>query len=239
MDYVSACECGAWHLEVWKKLEPHARRRVPFRCRSWRHAGSCRLWKGAQDFVRIRDGMAKLDHWSHLVLTFARPANISPTMLFRAGLSRWAKLRKRLTRTFGDIKYIQTWEVHRSGFPHIHLAISNVSLSEMSCNTPKQNWKVLVEPLAVACDFGQIGWLERLRSREAFAGYLTKLARELTGAGKTYQVPTNAPRHFRRLRASQGVLPPVLRDPDITGVLHFCAADGEVIQKAARSQEMN
>lgn len=39
------------------------------------------------------------------------------------------------------------------------------------------------------------------------AGYLVKLARELTGSARKDQVPVDAPSHFRRLRASRGLLP--------------------------------
>jgi hypothetical protein len=41
------------------------------------------------------------------------------------------------------------------------------------------------------------------------AGYLVKLAKELTGAQakKGDQAPLHAPRHFRRIRASRGLLP--------------------------------
>jgi len=48
------------------------------------------------------------------------------------------------------------------------------------------------------------------------AAYTVKLAGEM---GKACQVPLNAPRHYRRLRASHGLLPPRPKNPDITGRL--------------------
>jgi hypothetical protein len=51
------------------------------------------------------------------------------------------------------------------------------------------------------------------------AGYLVKLTRELTGAGPKNQIPVNAPRHFRRLRASKGLLPPRKKNDHVTGAL--------------------
>jgi hypothetical protein len=60
-----------------------------------------------------------------------------------------------------------------------------------------------------------------MREANAMAGYLVKLARELTGAAVKDQVPVNAPSHFRRLRASQGLLPPPYKNPEITGALHL------------------
>jgi hypothetical protein len=222
VDYVSACQCFAWHLEVWKKDKPGETTRFPFRCRSWRHQGECRLWKGAQDFARIRDGMEKLTHWCHLCLTYDPKRWKEKNSLFRYAIFHWSKLRKRLIREFEDIKYIQTWEVQRNEYPHVHIAISNKDLY-FACGKDKiGNFIRLVQASAVACGFGEIGSLDALRSRNAMAGYLVKLARELTGTGKDYQCPVNAPRHFRRLRASVRLLPPPIKDPDITGTLHFC-----------------
>jgi hypothetical protein len=82
---------------------------------------------------------------------------------------------------------------------------------------------------AVACGFGPIGWLEPLRSQEAMAGYFVKLARELTGEKDNLQIPIEAHAHFRRLRASVRLLPPPLKNPDMTGLLHFCRLDGEIL----------
>lgn len=237
MDYVTACECGAWHLEVWKKSAPEERCRVPFKCRSWRHEGDCRLWKGAQDFSRIKEAIESLDHWSHICLTYGQFGRTLTAKVFRGAIDQWAKLRKRLIREFGDIKYIQTWEVHRSGWPHVHIAISNVDIFNLATDKPRVNFRKLIRDHAVPCNFGFIGWLERLKSKAAMAGYLVKLARELTGRGKDFQIPVNAPHHFRRLRASVRLLPPVLKDPDISGVLHFCRADGELLTSSRKSGE--
>jgi len=123
---------------------------------------------------------------------------------------------------FGDIKYIQTWEIHETGWPHVHVAVSNEELWRISKRSPTSNWIDYVKPHAVACGFGPIGWVEPLRSKAAMAGYLSKMAAELTDSNIKSQVPVNAPRHFRRLRASVRLLPPPYKNPDITGVLRFC-----------------
>lgn len=236
--YVCACRRGAWSLTTWPKEEPNKQMTIPFHCRSWRHEGDCRLWKGAQDFVRCKEALNSLNSWSHLVLTYDRQSARSLRYTFRQGVRLWAALRKRLIYYHGDIKYIQTWEIHRSGFPHVHLAVSNEKLYWASRFTKKDNPKMYgqlnfndhVRLHAHAVGFGPVGWLEPLRSKVAMAGYLGKLARELTGKGKDYQVPTNAPKNFRRLRASAHLLPPILRNPDITGELNFCDEFGEVFQ---------
>jgi hypothetical protein len=219
MRYCEACERQQWHIEVWKISDPSKRMLIPFHCRSWRHEGECRLWKGAQDFVRCRDAMAEHDSWNHVCLTFAQAGKKLEDSVFRGGLSCWAKLRKRLTREYGKILYIQTWEVHRSGWPHVHLALSNKLIHSSYNEHPKTTFNNLMQDHAVESGFGKQGWCEPLRDKTAMAGYLGKLCRELTGRGKAYQIPIQAPKNFRRLRSSRALLPPCLKDPDLTGIL--------------------
>ncbi len=221
MYYVEACERCAWHIQTWRKDGDGEISYIPYKCRSWRHEGECRLWKGAQDFVRISEGMNKRDEWSHLTLTFRQRGERLSVKTFKRGLACWSKLRKRIIRAYGDMKYIQTWEVHRSGWPHVHIAISNHTLYDLPKQHPKALFNIMLGSAAQACGFGRIGELSPLRDEKAFAGYLCKLARELTGAGKEYQVPVKAPRHFRRIRASVRLLPPPHKNPDITGMLVF------------------
>lgn len=225
VDYITACECGAWSLEIWKKKDPATRITVPFKCRSWRHEGDCRLWKGAQDFQRIKGTMDLLQNWTHVCLTYRQRDRTLSYRQFRDCLSCWSRLRKRIKRQFGWFKYICTWERHESGWPHAHVVIASKALLDACTDHPKVNFRTLLRGHAVASGFGPVGWCEGIATRAAMAGYLCKLARELTGRGKDYQIPTNAPRHFRRLRASVGLLIPPHKDPEMTGVLRYCAGE--------------
>jgi hypothetical protein len=225
MRYVDACEHGWWHLQLCDVDEPDKVRFVTYRCRSWRHEGPCRLWRGAQDFARIAVGMSRGRHWLHLVLTYAQRGRTLSPLAFTGGLSCWDKLRKRLTRLYGYLSYVMVWEVHRSGWPHCHLALSNERLATSATADPLQNWETLVRQHAVLAGFGRRGWLEPLRSERAMSGYMVKLARELTGSGVKSQIPIAAPRHFRRLRASRGLLPPRHSDPGVVGRLLFCSVN--------------
>lgn len=237
MDYIEACADQKWHLRLWDvgadgELSPP--RLVPFRCRSWRHEGDCRRWCAACDFARINDALEAGDHWSHLVLTYPGRdwSRVPVSKLFRFGVAHWKDMRRKLIREIGPMKYIQTWEVHKSGIPHVHVAISNQKLYRKACwcdeyrrdmdvgNTP---WLLSVlRPMCVSCRFGKIVWLGSMREADGFAGYLTKLAREMTGGGKDYQIPLKAPRHWRRIRASRHTLPPRIKHPHMTGeLLHY------------------
>lgn len=228
MKYVEACECHRWHLRIWKKADPSEIREIPFRCRSWRHSGECRLWRGAQDFARCKAAMESLDYWCHITLTYDCQSLKSIQQTYRTGVYLWSMLRKRLIREFGPIQYIQTWERHKSGFPHVHIALSNEELHSRVMYTKAhkrdheygyRNFEGILQRHATECFFGPRGWLEKIHTKAAFAGYLQKLARELTGTGKDYQVPENAPRHFRRIRASRKLLPPPYKDPELSGRL--------------------
>lgn len=222
MFYVDACEHCAWHLQIWRKEGDGEITYIPYKCRSWRHEGECRLWRGAQDFVRIEEGMRTEEHWSHITLTFRQKGYVLSPKMFISCKDSWAKLRKRISRKYGILRYIQTWESHKSGWPHCHIAASNVELFSWQKAHPRAMFSAALGEMVRECGFGPIGWLEPLRSKIAMAGYLCKLARELTGSGKEYQIPVKAPRHFRRIRASVRLLPPPHKDPDITGVLRYC-----------------
>ncbi len=71
--------------------------------------------------------------------------------------------------------------------------------------------------MAVEVGFGYVINVETVRDNVQMAGYITKLSRqlsalpkEMTGASVKDQTPMMAPKHFRRIRASRGLLPPTL-----------------------------
>lgn len=184
--------------------------------------------------MRIKEGIERLTHWCHCVLTYRQRNRLLDAKAFRDGVVHWSRMRKRLNYHFGDIKYIQTWERHKSGWPHVHLAISNVEIYKMCEYDKTENFTRLFEDHATSSGFGPRGSLEPIRTGAQMAGYLVKKARELTGGGKEYQIPTNAPPHFRRLRASRGVLPPILKNEDYTGELMEIDENGEIKERTNR-----
>lgn len=217
---VVACEKGEWQIHLHHKTT-HQDRMIPFKCRSWRHPGLCRLWKGAQDFCRVRDAVkARPGGWVYVVLTFDPSKWEDPWSAYKGSVRCWDRLRKRLKRSWGPVAYVQTWERHKSGWPHVNILIHNEALAAACAG---DGWKNVrsswLEPNAIASGFGMRTWIEPIRDQDAVAGYMTKLSRELVGAATKDQVPENAPPHFRRLRASHGLLPPVLGKGEYTGEL--------------------
>ena len=70
MRSVVACDSGAWTIASWKVESPSKKHLRPFKCRSWRHEGECREWRGAQDFLRCREAIQSRPGWVYAVLTF-------------------------------------------------------------------------------------------------------------------------------------------------------------------------
>lgn len=233
--YCVACAAGDWHLQVWDPKKPaETQCRIPYQCRSWRHQGECRQWKAQQDFSRVSEAMQIHGPWVYIVLTFAQADWPDKWAQYRAGLNLWAKLRKRFTREWGKIKYIQTWERHKKGGAHVNIVLANERFHEACCN----NWRAVrrdwLEPNAVACGFGFRTWLEPFYDDSDLAKYIAKLSQEVTGSGVKNQVPEDAPPHFRRIRASARTLPPVAKS-EYTGRLVF-APIGMYLQGSAGQQ---
>lgn len=167
----------------------------------------------------------------HVVLTYPTWLTSNVKDLYTRGLHDWAKLRKRLHRRFKKMQYVQVWERTRKGYPHCHMAVTCERMYYCMGTDGILNWWEWLRVDATQCGFGKIGWCKPITRGPAMAKYLANLCAEVTGTGKAYQIPTNAPKGFRRLRASVGLLPPVHKNPDITGSLWFCDRNGEVLEK--------
>lgn len=211
---ITACRYDSWSVVTWDRADGGSPSVRPFRCKSWRHAGDCRQECGACDFARIVEAIQAHGAWTYCVLTY--PAKEWPDVekLFRFGVVSWSRLRKRLIREFGSILYIQTWEIHKSEYPHVNVVISNEGIYEASKNEGLRNIGVIdkfqsrwLQEFAEPCGFGWKCSATPLVSVEKVSSYLTKCSLELNGGAVKNQLPLNAPPHFRRLRASRGLLP--------------------------------
>jgi len=217
---VRMCESGS-HVIILRNRQTGQPAIIPFRCKSWR-CPRCQRFKGAQDFVRVKNGMLRRgDQWVYLVLTMIHGNYSNEWAAYNAGYFNWKKLSKRLIRAHGPLDYVQTWEAHESGFPHANVAIHNRSIWNACRGEGWKKFRQYLKPHLVATGFGYVVHVEPLRSGtgEGLAGYLTKLSRELTGSSVKNQVPLNAPPGFRRLRASRGLLEPIHRPGIHEGML--------------------
>jgi len=232
--YVTACERGDWHLKVWKVGDPFGVVTIPYRCKSWRHTGPCCLWKGAQDWVRVKEAIESRDRWVYVVVTFSQRDWDNWIDQYKYACVFWSKVHRRMERAYERVEYIQTWERHKEKGIHANVLLHN----RWICDIVEENrmkWKKgFLEPTCVACGFGKISWVQSMRTGSArgMAGYMTKLARELVGANQKGQIPFDAPPHFRRLRATRGLLPKVVKSDEWTGAMQwesFVDAAGEVL----------
>lgn len=206
--------------------------RRPFLCGSWR-CRRCALWRGAVDWTRCRDAVCARPWWLYIVLTFDPSAWASPWDAYREAGRCWNDhLRESLRSRVGRFGYLQTWEAHVNRWPHVNMLLCGDSLREWvegsgvvekdhlspysgrsrRCQFPRA-WRRWLRDAAQRAGFGPVAWVEVIapENPDALAGYLCKLARELTGApggAKGEQSPVDAPKGFRRIRASRGILPP-------------------------------
>lgn len=215
---VIACYNQSWTLKLWKKSGEGHDLNIPFTCGTWRHGGACRMFKGAQDFSRIKTALDKKSGWVYMVLTWPTRKGSRDKVYEKLGRC-FQHMRQWIKRNYSEpgekLEYIFLAEQHRDGWPHVNVLIHLPEFQKAAEN----NWKALrrkVRRHAMATGFGKVFWLEPVRSDEAIAGYFVKLCQEVS---KTLQAPMKAPMKFRRLRSSQGLLPPVNKDSDYTGEL--------------------
>lgn len=223
----------------------------PFRCKSWR-CPRCAPSVNARDAQRAQEALGRVDprHVLFVTLTFdhepwlclARTVvddelqveALARDLAWRDTRACWKRLRDRLVyrigRGFGRSKkkaridYLQTWEGHRSGWPHVHAVLvsedlaadvkANGSYQRVNEHTgePQAIWrwgKQVLSRLAKLAGFGTVCDVQFPRSWEAVAGYLVKLAKELTQSVHKGQAPICAPKRFRRIRSTPRFLPPI------------------------------
>lgn len=232
--YVEACANGAWSLRLWRKdavPDSHGvvrARSVPYRCRSWRHveggrpSGCANAWTSAT-YHRLRAAFADVPAGDvvYVVLTIDPKRWPDARAAYRALFRCEQRFRQRVESRYGKFKYANVVESTRRGWPHSNLVIVSPSLGA-ACGG--DGWRRVRREMVSWLEqvgLGYVVWVERARSVETLIGYAAKLAGGMLPAevAKTTQSPLNAPRHFRRVRASRGFLPPSKVESRETGVL--------------------
>jgi hypothetical protein len=212
---VRACQKGSWMLWTYNKQRKELKARQ-YKCDSWRHEGECSRRRNQQDFARICQAIDDrgVDKCTYVVLTVNRKDFRDPVSAYLEWKSCWAKLRKRLVREYGKLEYVMTMERHRDGFPHGNLIIYNQGIYDAAkgyhdaksrhADLRTTEKETRLSPHVTASGFGKIFWMDPIRSSSEIAAYIMKIVGEVA---KEEQLPINAPRHFRRIRSSNGFLP--------------------------------
>lgn len=167
-----------------------------------------------------------------LTLTFDPARWKDADSAWRHSRDCWKRLRDRLAYRYGlgrgrnrqaaRVVYVQTWEQHKNGWPHVHALVYCESMAE-DVRRRGAFWKAgeqrmvhrwqkqVLQEDAVAAGFGWRCDVDFPRKdRGSVAGYLVKLASELTRSdSKSDQAPIAAPKGFRRLRATPHFLAPI------------------------------
>jgi hypothetical protein len=245
-----ACLGGLMAIEVVDKASGEVTLHR-FRCRSWRcpWCGPPEARVLFARLVTGLTGQEKDDlappPWFFLTLTYDPKARESIREAYRGGCQAGQALKERMARHLNGggkmaartgIEYATVWERHASGWPHAHMVLRHPALEAVvrgggtvgffrnrtGRRCPISGWaKLWLVPAAVSSGFGPVLDLQRAdASPGGLASYFAKLASEVAGV-KAYQQPTNAPKGFRRLRASRGLLPPRSKgDGETTGGMH-------------------
>lgn len=212
----------------------------------------CARAAAAQLFARIKEATDKYpsDEFTSWVLTLDREGFytggrkpwVDAEDAYRQLGHMSERFIKRLRRwcvkmgwTHFESKWIQVVEAHKSGWPHVNLLIHHPQLAQyvqdhyeeqLNLGHSETSSKLLFDDIlnhATACDWGTRSTVERVRSKDAMAGYIAKLAayadEHIGELAKLTQAPTNAPIKFRRVRSGKGFLPPCRKNPNWTGVL--------------------
>ena len=252
--YVHACHGDAWKLQLRRRDGRGPGAIVPYRCRSRHHRGPCqdrwrrvlyaRLMAPSSEFQSCPERAAMF--WTlTLPPDWHHGANDSSKLAANKAIGGMLRsfrdaLNKRLDRMdLPPIRLFWIREVHKSGVPHLHALVVHdrlaevlrvrdaelAELVEVSANdsTLAPRW---LRDMAEAAGFGERFDAQLARSREALAGYASKVCAkmgETEGAAlagevtKGSQVPEHLPGHCRSFGYSRGFIPPKNRDPAWTG----------------------
>jgi hypothetical protein len=241
-----------WSLWDWLRETPRAVRRRPYCCGSWRCEGDCARHDAAVLFARLSEAVARPEYapdgWVYFVLTLDRDGYYSRrpwrdvneaydalselTNKFKKRLDRW--LRKRGWRVSGS-HHAMVIEMHRSGFPHANWLVYAPELAaelerwrkaKVADGASDREATLLSDELldhATQSGWGKQSTAERVRDRNAVAGYLVKLSGQMGSTmgelAKMTQAPLTAPKSFRRLRPGQKFLPERRKSERSTGTI--------------------
>jgi len=113
--------CGQYFLLLSQQdLLGHQYMIVPHSCMSG-YCPTCRQ----SHLRRLRSMLVRTmahHRWRLVTLTFAQ-REVTPVELLKALKVSFTRLSKRLRRAFPHICYVRTIEVHKSGYPHIHMVV--------------------------------------------------------------------------------------------------------------------
>lgn len=235
--YIRACQAKAWTVKLVSKKDPSQVQYVCYACRSWRCQGDCARANAAQLFARLTASIARVpDFWSFFTLTLNPRSFKSREAMYKAAGQKWQLFRHALKYKFGYDHFFIAFEISlRQGALHIHGIVRSKRLFAAVAHAPGEPvvagkpsrgaaavWKDWLKPTAVSLGFGFKCDVSAVRDHGAMSGYLVKssgISGELSQANSKDQLPIDAPKGFRRIRASKGFLVPKLKNEELTGEL--------------------
>jgi hypothetical protein len=183
--------------------------------------------------MRITKTLKGGGKWHFFVLTFSPKdwkdpweAYSNAGKMWNKGLLRWIKRRFPELEEGGKVKWVQTWERTKRGWPHANVMLQSSGLDDFceragyktattttKKNVPRESTycpaaRKLINAAAIKHGFGLSFHMEVAHNAEALGAYVAKLGLEMAYGSQKGQTPTGAPQGFRRVRSSIGALPP-------------------------------
>lgn len=245
--YVRACQSKAWTVRLWPKKDPQNAQNVCYACRSWRCPGDCARANAAQLFARLTTSIARIpDYWSFVTLTLNPRRFKTRSAMYQEASRAWTRFRHALKHRFGYDEFLIVFEISvRAKALHIHGIVRSKRLASVLALQPGERpqfstcpktgkpkrlptagergiWKTWLKPTAIKCGFGFKCDISAVNDQAAMNGYLVKssnISGELSQTNSKDQLPIDAPKGFRRVRASRGFLVPKTKNEEVTGRL--------------------
>ena len=233
----------SYWVYTWEAADPSKRIRSPYRCGSWRCPYGCRMFAGHLLYSRIVESFEGFDPNELVMIVLTLPsldhakakAGVRELAdLYRDLLVRkerfWSRMKRLHAKRGWDwigSQYVAVLEQHKSGVPHVNLLVRSPQWAHALRSGKPKEW--LFDPeLQAHAEATGWGWrctAEPVREKgfNKLAGYIVKLAGRSDAMhgelAKECQLPLQAPRHFRRLRAGKRFLVPRRRKEGWTGTI--------------------
>lgn len=213
---VEVCKSGKLWMTLTNLTTGEVTYDGPYQCRSWRCPGFCQDWHSKKLIARAVDTVAGLHSGVFATITLDQSQWASVAQQYHAVGHLWEKLRHRLRRKWGMRQYLLVWEKFRKGGVHGHLIMFSETLWQHAGETEHEaEWVYPWRRDCEQCGFGRVAYMRRLQEENTPEYYVAKcLAYAAKGKDKKYEVPSDAPKGFRRFAASRGFLAPEWKSPD-------------------------
>lgn len=131
---------------------------IPLTCKSWL-CDSCRKVK-IRNWIKV----AQAGRPERMItLTCDPKLHVNPYTALRTMAKAFTKLAERIRKKFGEFEYIKVWELHKTGWPHLHLMQRGSFIPQRWLSSQWSRLKI-----------GKIVDIRKVTNQKTTATYMTK-----------------------------------------------------------------